>query len=833
MTARRRVHGARGPRGSAWALTLAVLLVGAPGVAPARQLTQDATWERAVVVEEDVLVPAGVTLRIRAGTVVTVRPSASTRTEPEYVSALTEITVRGTLLVEGTAAAPVVFAADPGTGTVTEWAGIVVDGGTARLRSCRVSDAETGVAALGGAVVMRDCDLARNRYGLVVSAGAAVRVDGGAVRDNDYGVVLAAGARVLALATTVRGNRKKDTHRFALRPAVAPAEPPALPEPPVGRILGDSVLAGDTVWSGRVVVAGIVRVPEGSRLVILPGTVVEFRRRDGNGDGIGDNGLLLQGVLIAKGEKDRPIVFRSAEPQRRPGDWDSINIMGSDGAQSLVEYCVIEDAYRGLHFHFANVAVIGSWLRRNLRAMQFQESQVEIRRTTVTGNRTGIQGRDSKVVLEGSYLGGNLTGANFFRVDLLAEGNVLTAHGREAIRLREGAPVLTGNVVHGNRYGVLVSDAFRGELRGNVIDRNGELGLAARASDNLVIAENFIAENGLSGVSLRDTRARFEGNHVAHNGERGLDLVDFRGVVAGNGFVGNGRFAVELEGAGEVDAPDNYWGEGGPARVIREVAGAGGRGRVQARAPRASPPPFRWPLAEVLGEVVWDGRFVVARPVRVPPGAGLHLRPATVVAFAPRTGLTVQGRIEARGQPRRPVVFTAHGRGAPGAWDEILVERALGSVFHECVLEYATWALHVHFTDLVVTRSRFRHNLGGLRFRSGPVTISDSVFEQNGVGIRAYRGQARIAGNAITRNDVGLFVREQGGGLQLRGNDLHGNRRFAVRLGDFNSEDVDARGNFWGTADPGAVIHDARTEPGIGRVLHAPALAAPVRPERP
>ena len=60
------------------------------------------------------------------------------------------------------------------------------------------------------------------------------------------------------------------------------------------------------------------------------------------------------------------------------GDWDSINIMNSDKAQNLIEFCQIEDAYRGLHFHFSHVTVADSIIRNNYRGIQFQESVVEI-----------------------------------------------------------------------------------------------------------------------------------------------------------------------------------------------------------------------------------------------------------------------------------------------------------------------------------------------------------------------------------------------------------------------------------------------------------------------
>jgi hypothetical protein len=71
-------------------------------------------------------------------------------------------------------------------------------------------------------------------------------------------------------------------------------------------------------------------------------------------------------------------------------------------------------------------------------------------------------------------------------------------------------------------------------------------------------------------------------------------------------------------------------------------------------------------------------------------------------------------------------------------------------------------------------------------------------------------------------------VREQGGGLQIRENNIFGNRDYNIRVGDFNREDIQATGNWWGTDDPAETIFDARREPGIGTVLYDPPLRQPL-----
>lgn len=61
----------------------------------------------------------------------------------------------------------------------------------------------------------------------------------------------------------------------------------------------------------------------------------------------------------------------------------------------------------------------------------------------------------------------------------------------------------------------------------------------------------------------------------------------------------------------------------------------------------------------------------------------------------------------------------------------------------------------------------------------------------------------------------------------MTGNSISGNSGYNMRIGDFNDEDVNARGNWWGEGDPGETIFDGRQEPGIGMVLFEPHLTKP------
>lgn len=799
----------------------------APSVAQSEVIVKDTIWDGEIKVREDILVPKGITLTIRPGTKISVVSSESTKTDPEYISPLTEITVRGTLKIEGTEKLPVsFFGEEKRTGS---WAGIIIDQGTADVSYAHVQGAETSFLVIAGTLNITKSVLRENRYGLVAQgSGAEVRVEDSRITENEYGVFTLQGARLLSKGSLVSGNRKRDSYVASVKEVVQPVPHASKEEPPVSRRYQDEVFRGDTVWQGRIEVAGVIRVPEGSRLFILPGTIVEFFKKDTTGFGIGENGLLIQGRLIAKGTPENPIIFRSAEKVKRMGDWDSINIMNSAGAQNLIEHCRIEHAYRGLHFHFSHVGLYDSQITNNYRGIQFQESLVLLKGNQIYGNKSGVQGRDSDVTLTDNVISANNLGANFFRTNLTARGNRIMANSREGLRIREGVSLVHENLIDSNRFGLMVADMFYGDYSRNSITNNLEVGISLKNADNVAVVGNFIAANGFNGLNVQDSRANISGNQISDNGERGIGVQTFNGEITGNNFIKNRLYAVDLEGPQDVTASGNWWGGDDPAKVIFDKRTDPARGKVNHDNASAHPHKIAWPLQTVPADICWRGIISVVRPVTVLQGVELKVASGTTVEFSEGAGMLVKGRLIAKGEVNKKIRFTSDRKKGAGDWDEIQLEYATGSIISNCIFEYATWGLHSHFTNLVVSDSYFANNSGGMRFRSGPAEIRGSTFEHNEIGIRAYIGNAVIKENTIRNNEVGIFVREKGSGLVITRNNILDNSSYGIRVGDFNNEDVDARGNWWGGADPSSAIFDDKYEPGIGTVHFEPVLKGPV-----
>ena len=124
------------------------------------------------------------------------------------------------------------------------------------------------------------------------------------------------------------------------------------------------VYLGNQIWSGEITITGDTAIL--GNLTVLPATVVKFVVGDDRGwgdevekDGFNDNdptrlksyttthsGLFVLRKLIAKGTKDKNIVFTSAAPKPYLADWEAIVFQG-DG--SVLDNVVVEYTRNGIN----------------------------------------------------------------------------------------------------------------------------------------------------------------------------------------------------------------------------------------------------------------------------------------------------------------------------------------------------------------------------------------------------------------------------------------------------------------------------------------------------
>jgi hypothetical protein len=551
------------------------------------RLEGDTLWQGEVVLAEDVLVPQGTTLTLGPGTVLKAAEHFGSRSSPEYLASEVELIVKGTLVIKGQRERPVRMLPQG-----TRWAGIVLDGGVARITYLHIQGAETGLYCLNCTAELQGAVFRGNHYGVVLQGrGSTMVLQDAELRGNRYGLLMLQGPKLRLQNARVEGNEVLDVHEQATEEFRAPSEPSApAPEAEASMFIPEPItLLTDTVWSGRVVVAEVVKVAPGAKLIIMPGTVVEFLFTDTNRDGIGQSGLLVQGTLWAKGTVQRPIRFTAA--LKRKGAWEGLSFMASDRAQNILEHCILEYAYRGLHSHFSLLRVEASVLRENFIGMQFQDSEVDIRETKFLQNIKALQFRDSVARLTGNLLRGNYTGLNALRSEVVFRDNLVEGHIIEGLKLRESRGELSFSRFLSNRKGLQVLDS-QGFFRNGVVKGNLEGGLYVKNS-TFSIQDSVFSHNGLNGLYIEASSGTVKGNHILRNGLHGLSMNGFRGEVAynliqgnekngialkgidgkifANAIFGNGEYEMGIKTSQGVDARHNWWGSTVEKEIERKI----------------------------------------------------------------------------------------------------------------------------------------------------------------------------------------------------------------------------------------------------------------------
>lgn len=203
---------------------------------------------------------------------------------------------------------------------------------------------------------------------------------------------------------------------------------PELPSAPLS--LHNAGISTDTVWSGRVVIDGQVKIFKGATLTIDPGADITFVQRDDDKDGLGDGTLIIEGSLQAIGTPAQPIRFRSAAAAPQPGDWLEIRVDFSK--ETLLRYCEIRDSAHGLHAHFTRAIVEDSHIHHNIDGSRLGQGDFILRRNLIEANEgKGINFRNSTIAITDNIIRHNSAGIFLFETDRspTIEHNNLYANG--------------------------------------------------------------------------------------------------------------------------------------------------------------------------------------------------------------------------------------------------------------------------------------------------------------------------------------------------------------------------------------------------------------------
>lgn len=235
---------------------------------------------------------------------------------------------------------------------------------------------------------------------------------------------------------------------------------------------------------------------------------------------------------------------------------------------------------------------------------------------------------------------------------------------------------------------------------------------------------------------------------------------------------------------------------------------------------------------------LWRGEIVVDGEVTVAQGVTLTLAPGTRVRFIrkdqDRDGLgdatiIVKGRLIASGTEQQPIQFrSAESKPVPGDWLEIRSDFAQELRFDWCEFRDSAYTLHAHFTRGHLKNSHIHSNIDGCRLGRSQFLVQYNLIEGNsGKGINFRDSEVTLVDNIIRDNRAGIFLFEKPGKSIIARNNLYRNG-LNLQLGDFFTNDVSIKGNWWGSADPEQIdrgIYDQLDDNELGRVQTEAASA--------
>jgi hypothetical protein len=200
------------------------------------------------------------------------------------------------------------------------------------------------------------------------------------------------------------------------------------------------------------------------------------------------------------------------------------------------------------------------------------------------------------------------------------------------------------------------------------------------------------------------------------------------------------------------------------------------------------------PQSVVAGQIVWSSSCAVSTSLSIPSAATLVIQPGVVASFAPGTGLTILGSLDARGTQARQVVLTAS---TAGGWLGVTVVPTAGDVHLQSVtIANAAAGLLVPSTTV------------GVAAQPGRIDVLDSLFQLNTIGIdvdyTVDTGQRlTLRNNLFTKNGVGLEmtgVPNRNVRPKLNHNSFTGNG-IGVHVLNATGQGLRARQQWWGSPD--------------------------------
>jgi len=313
---------------------------------------------------------------------------------------------------------------------------------------------------------------------------------------------------------------------------------------PITSSYENATLTEDVSWRGLVVVKGALVIAPQATLRIEPGTEIRFMPAKA---GHQLPRLVVMGRIQAVGTPEQPIIFSSssAGPVKK-GEWGGIVLLSSEKRNQL-EQCRIEGAESALEGRHSTISLKSVVIGTSLTGIVLHDCIADVTQSSISECETGIEAQDSEVELRDTTLTKNRRGAALYRSSVVMSSVTVSDNSRQGILAEECRIKFTSSEVSGNAVGASI-EGGEGQLFMCRFKRNTDTALHLAAA-RLRINRCQISEN------LRD----------------GIRLEDGRATIWGNAFSGNGGYNLVNAGGEAVSALQNWWGTDNEAALKGKI----------------------------------------------------------------------------------------------------------------------------------------------------------------------------------------------------------------------------------------------------------------------
>lgn len=289
------------------------------------------------------------------------------------------------------------------------------------------------------------------------------------------------------------------------------------------------------------VVGDIVVMPE-AQLTIEPGVLLKF-----------DSTVVfrIEGKLLAKGTAGRKIIFSAWKKNPQGAAWEGIQFTNRSSDESLLQYCRIEFARRGVSLFSVSPIITQCEIVNNSE----DGIRCQVSRATISENLVKDNGGDGifAKAMKGRIIGNEIIenagdGVHLENSPCVVAENELRLNGDDGVFCGQSPALIRDNFIMQNKDDGILVDGASPKIANNVIARH-QFGVFAYHDAAPVLANCTIADN-IYGLYARSKTSFRMDNSIVWNNETSVftDSLSAAEITFSNvegGFAGSGNFSKD------------------------------------------------------------------------------------------------------------------------------------------------------------------------------------------------------------------------------------------------------------------------------------------------